>query len=68
MTDREKELVEINKQLVDLLYKINQFHLSGTEPPKSLLIEFSDVERQARLISKARAKDDSEIYNQLIDF
>jgi hypothetical protein len=53
MTDREKELVNAHKRYLYLTYKVNQFHLSGTKPPESLIKEFQDLELKVHLISKA---------------
>jgi len=51
--DRHKAFVKLNKQYLNLQYKIAQHKFSGDSPPEGLLKEISDLERQVRLISRA---------------
>jgi hypothetical protein len=51
--DRNKAFVKLNKQYLNLQYKIAQHKFSGDSPPDRLLKEISDLERQVRLISRA---------------
>jgi hypothetical protein len=51
--NRNKAFIKLNKQYLDLQYKITQHKFSGDRPPDGLQKEISDLERQIRLISKA---------------
>ena len=51
--DRDKVFIDLNKQYLNLQYKITQHQFSGDSPPDGLLRAFSDVERKIRLISRA---------------
>ncbi len=51
--DRDKAFIDLNKQYLNLQYKITQHKSSGDTPPDSLLKEISDIERKVRLISRA---------------
>lgn len=51
--DRDKAFVKLNKQYLNLQYKITQHKFSGNGPPDCLLKELSDLERKVRLISRA---------------
>ncbi len=53
MTEREKALIDLQKQFLSLNYKITQYEMSKVNPPEYLLRKFKDVERQVCLISKA---------------
>jgi hypothetical protein len=50
---RDKAFIRLNKQYLNLQYKITQHKFSGDNPPDGLLKELSDLERKVRLISKA---------------
>ena len=43
----------LNKQYLNLQYKITQNKITGDHPPNHLLEEISDLERKVRLISRA---------------
>ncbi|MGD2185310.1 MAG: hypothetical protein PVI71_04240 [Desulfobacterales bacterium] len=51
--DRNKEFVRLNKQYLNMQYKLTQHEFSGETPPDFLLKEISDLERKVRLISRA---------------
>ncbi len=51
--DRDKAFIKLNKQYLNLQYKITQHKFSGDNPPDGLLKEISDIERKVRLISRA---------------
>ena len=51
--DRDKAFIELNKQYLNLQYKITQHKFSGDTPPAGLLDEISNIEREVRLISRA---------------
>jgi uncharacterized protein HemX len=51
--DRNKAFVKLNKQYLNMQYKITQHKFSGENPPDCLLKEISDLERKVRLISRA---------------
>ena len=51
--DRDKAFIELNKQYLNLQYKITQHKFSGDSPPDGLLDEISNIERKVRLISRA---------------
>ncbi|MGD2096698.1 MAG: hypothetical protein PVG35_03905 [Desulfobacterales bacterium] len=50
---RDKVFVNLNKQYLNLQYKITQHKFSGNPPPDNLLREISDIERRVYLISRA---------------
>jgi hypothetical protein len=50
---RDKAFIKLNKQYLNLQYKITQHKFSGDRPPDCLLKELSDLERKVRLISRA---------------
>ena len=51
--DRDKVFIDLNKQYLNLQYKITQHKFSGDRPPDCLLREISEIERRVRLISRA---------------
>lgn len=51
--DRNKAFIRLNKQYLDLQYKITLHKSTGDTPPDGLLKEISDLERKVRLISRA---------------
>lgn len=51
--DRNKAFIKLNKQYLDLQYKITRHKFSGDSPPEGLQKEISDLERKVRLISRA---------------
>ena len=51
--DRSQAFVKLNKQYLNLQYKITQNKITGDHPPNHLLKEISDLERKVRLISRA---------------
>ena len=51
--DRDKAFIKLNKQYLNLQYKITQHKFSGDRPPDYLLNEISDLDRKIRLISRA---------------
>jgi hypothetical protein len=51
--DRNKAFIKLNKQYLDLQYKITLHKSSGVRPPEGLQKEISDLERRVRLISRA---------------
>jgi len=51
--ERDKAFIQLNKQYLNLQYKITQHKFSGDKPPEGLLEEFSNIEREVRLISRA---------------
>lgn len=51
--DRNKAFIKLNKQYLDLQYKITLHKFSGDTPPDGLQKEISDLERKVRLISRA---------------
>lgn len=51
--NRDKAFIDLNKQYLNLQYKITQYKFSGDTPPDGLLREISDIERKVRLISRA---------------
>ena len=50
---RDKAFIKLNKQYLNLQYKITQHKFSGDSPPDCLLKELSELERKVRLISRA---------------
>ena len=53
MTDREKELIKLNKRYLNLIYQKAQYKLAEKIPPDALLNEIVDVERKLAIISRA---------------
>ena len=53
MTDREKELIKLNKRYLNLIYQKAQYKLADQIPPLDLLNEIVDVERKLAIISRA---------------
>jgi hypothetical protein len=51
--DRGTAFIKLNKQYLNLQYKITQHRYSGDSPPDCLLKEISNLERKVRLISRA---------------
>jgi hypothetical protein len=51
--DRDKAFVELNKEYLNLQYKITQHKFSGERPPDGLIEAISNIERKVRLISRA---------------
>ena len=51
--DRNKEFVKLNKQYLNMQYKITQHKFSGENPPDGLRNEIFELERKVRLISRA---------------
>jgi hypothetical protein len=51
--DRNKEFVKLNKQYLNMQYKITQHKFSGENPPDGLQNEIFELERKVRLISRA---------------
>jgi ABC-type transporter Mla subunit MlaD len=51
--DRNKAFIQLNKEYLNLQYKITQHKFSGDNPPAGLLDEISNIERKVRLISRA---------------
>ncbi len=51
--DRNKAFIDLNKQYLNLQYKITQHKFSGDTPPDGLLEEISDIERKVHLIARA---------------
>lgn len=51
--DRDTVLIDLNKQYLNLQYKITQHKFSGDTLPDGLLKQISDIERKVRLISRA---------------
>ena len=51
--DRNKAFIKLNKEYLNLQYKITQHKFSGDHPPDGLIEELSNVERKVRLISRA---------------
>ena len=51
--ERNRAFVSLNKQYLNMQYKITQHKFSGENPPDGLQKEISDLERRVRLISKA---------------
>ncbi|MGD8881568.1 MAG: hypothetical protein PVI82_06750 [Desulfobacterales bacterium] len=51
--DRNKEFVKLNKQYLNMQYKITQHKFSGENPPDCLRKEISELERKVRLIARA---------------
>ena len=51
--DRDKAFIELNKQYLNLQYKITQHKFSGDSPPEGLIEEITNIERKVRLISRA---------------
>jgi hypothetical protein len=51
--DRDKAFIQLNKQYLNLQYKITQHKFSGDKPPEGLLEEISNIEREVRMISRA---------------
>ena len=50
---RNKEFVKLNKQYLNMQYKITQHKFSGENAPDCLRKEISELERKVRLISRA---------------
>ena len=51
--DRDKAFIELNKQYLNLQYRITQHKFSGDSPPDGLIEEITNIERKVRLISRA---------------
>ncbi len=51
--DRDQAFIKLNKQYLNLQYKITQHKFTGDGPPDCLRKEISDLERKVRLISRA---------------
>ena len=51
--DRHKAFVKLNKEYLNLQYKVTQHKFSGESPPDALIEEISNIERKVRLISRA---------------
>lgn len=51
--DRDKAFIQLNKQYLNLQYKVTQHKFSGVNPPDGLLDDISNIEREVRLISRA---------------
>jgi len=51
--DRNEAFIKLNKQYLDLQYRITLHKSSGDTPPTGLQKEISDLERKVRLISRA---------------
>ena len=51
--DRDKAFIQLNKQYLNLQYKVTQHKFSGDNPPAGLLDEISNIEREVHLISRA---------------
>ena len=51
--NRDKAFIQLNKQYLNLQYKITQHKFSGDKPPEGLIEEISNIERKVRLISRA---------------
>ncbi|MBW2443458.1 MAG: hypothetical protein JRH12_23505 [Deltaproteobacteria bacterium] len=51
--DRDKAFIELNKQYLNLQYRITQHKFSGDFPPDGLKEEITSIERKVRLISRA---------------
>lgn len=51
--DRNREFVKLNKQYLNMQYKITRHKFSGENPPDGLRKEISELERKVRLISRA---------------
>lgn len=56
MTDHEKTLVELHKQILLLHYNIAKYEMDGLDPPDNLLKKFHEVQRKVRIVSLASAK------------
>ncbi len=51
--DRDEAFIKLNKEYLNLQFKITQHKFSGESPPDGLLDEISNIERKVRLISRA---------------
>jgi hypothetical protein len=51
--DRAKAFIALNKEYLNLQYKITQHKFSGENPPDGLIEAISNMERKVRLISRA---------------
>jgi hypothetical protein len=51
--DRDKAFINLNKEYLNLQYKITQHKFSGENPPDGLIEAISNMERKVRLISRA---------------
>ena len=51
--DRDKAFIKLNKEYLNLQYKITQHKFSGENPPDGLIEALSNMERKVRLISRA---------------
>ena len=51
--DRNQAFVKLNKEYLNLQYKLTQHKFSGESPPDGLIEEISNIERKVRLISRA---------------
>jgi hypothetical protein len=51
--DRDKAFIKLNKEYLNLQYKITQHKFSGENPPDGLIEAISNMERKVRLISRA---------------
>jgi hypothetical protein len=50
---RKQALIDLNKQYLNLQYKVTRNKYSGDTPSAALRKEISDIERKVRLISRA---------------
>jgi F0F1-type ATP synthase assembly protein I len=51
--DRDKAFIKLNKEYLNLQYKITQHRFSGESPPDGLIEAIYNIERKVRLISRA---------------
>lgn len=51
--DRDKAFINLNKEYLNLQYKLTQHKFSGENPPDALIEKISSIERKVRLISRA---------------
>jgi hypothetical protein len=51
--DRDKAFIKLNKEYLNLQYKITQHKFSGDSPPDYLIEEICNIERKVHLISRA---------------
>jgi arginine exporter protein ArgO len=51
--DRNRAFIQLNKEYLNLQYKITQHKFSGDIPPDALIEEITNIERKVRLISRA---------------
>ena len=50
---RDRAFIELNKQYLNLQYKMTQHKFSGDAPPDGLMKEILEIERKVHLISRA---------------